>query len=628
MELKNKIKSFSHIFEKEDNVLWQNEIQANKLVCSTMAIGCVFLLLAYFAIQVGFYSNTQVNLSALIFQSTLELLIPPVLCHFFKAQKSWIKYISFITIIGVLARINTYISYSVVLIMAIPVVLACRYFNKKFIVFVSILTALLFGLSTFANAYWNFGRLDVNYYSLPQGTTLIIESTIEDAIRKIGIDVNLRTYYAMIYNYLPKLFIFIIISIICYRIAENGKQMVLAQKSITEKNSRIENELNLAKNIQAHMLPSIFPAFPEDKEFDLYAFMEPAKEVGGDFYDFYKLDESHLALIIADVSGKGIPAALFMVISKTILKNEMHMGYSAEEAVGRVNHMLCEGNQDGMFVTAWIGVFNTENGELTYVSAGHNPPLIKQNDSYRYLKTRPGFILAGMDGIKYHSQTITLSPGDKLFLYTDGIVEAIDRKETMYGENKLLAYLNAHINDSCLDTIQGVREDVRTFASGAEQFDDITMLMLEFKHPKEVLHMKEKVFHVESDSLDTILEYIEKELLESNCPNKIIQQILVCSEEIYVNIAKYAYTNKKGIVTISTLIDAEKAIIQFSDSGVLFNPLEMKDPDISLSVEERNVGGLGIYIVKKMMDHVNYVYQNGKNVLTIEKSYNNDRTTK
>jgi sigma-B regulation protein RsbU (phosphoserine phosphatase) len=191
--------------------------------------------------------------------------------------------------------------------------------------------------------------------------------------------------------------------------------MISNIKSITAEKERIGAELNIATQIQASMLPCIFPAFPDRKEFDVYASMLPAKEVGGDFYDFFLIDKNKLAVVMADVSGKGVPAALFMVISKTLIKNNAQAGKSPDEVLETVNNMLCENNDANMFVTVFLGVLDIPDGKFTYANAGHNPPLLKRaNGDFEWLPTKPGFVLAGMDGLKYRQEQITLCGGDLL----------------------------------------------------------------------------------------------------------------------------------------------------------------------------------------------------------------------
>ncbi|MGN0114587.1 MAG: SpoIIE family protein phosphatase [Acutalibacteraceae bacterium] len=393
-------------------------------------------------------------------------------------------------------------------------------------------------------------------------------------------------------------------------------------KSITAEKERINAELTLASDIQAHMLPCIFPAFPEHDEFDIYATMTPAKEVGGDFYDFFMIDESHFAVVVSDVSGKGVPAALFMVIAKTLIKNYAQMGLAPEKVFTTVNNLLCDGNDAGLFVTSWLGIIDLSSGKLTYVNAGHNPPLLKHGDGgFEYLRSRPAFVLAGMEGMKYRQNEIELNPADRLFLYTDGVTEATNGNKQLYGEERLLDYMNAHAGDNAEDILHGLKSDIDGFVGKAEQFDDITMLMFDYKRKLGGNNLTEKVFPADVSALSDVLAFIEQQLEKANCPMKTVTQICVAIEEVFVNVAHYAYKDGKGDAKIAFGFDESSRTATFvlSDSGVPFNPLQKPDPDITLSANEREIGGLGIFITKKTMDDVSYRYENGENILTMTK---------
>ncbi|MBR3796087.1 MAG: SpoIIE family protein phosphatase, partial [Clostridia bacterium] len=253
------------------------------------------------------------------------------------------------------------------------------------------------------------------------------------------------------------------------------------KRYIADAAARIDAELTFAKAIQYSALPSVFPPYPGRKEFDIHAAMFTAKEVGGDFYDFYFLNEDTLAFLIADVSGKGIPAAMFMMQSKTLLKSCAESGMSVEAVFTTANAKLCEGNEAGMFVTAWMGLLNVKTGQLTFANAGHNPPLLRRADgSFEYLKSRAGFVLAGMEGIRYRKNELQLNPGDQIYLYTDGVTEAMDAAQTLYSEQRLLNLLNTH-HGACAQAIcEAVKADVDAFVGKAEQFDDMTMLCLNY----------------------------------------------------------------------------------------------------------------------------------------------------
>ena len=258
------------------------------------------------------------------------------------------------------------------------------------------------------------------------------------------------------------------------------------KRYIADAAARIDAELAFAKAIQHSAMPSVFPPYPGRKEFDIHAAMYTAKEVGGDFYDFYFVDEDTLAFLIADVSGKGIPAAMFMMQSKTLLKSCAESGMSVEQVLTTANEKLCEGNDAGMFVTAWMGLLNVKTGLLTFANAGHNPPLVKQADgSFAYHKTRASFVLAGMEGIRYRKFELQLEPGDTIYLYTDGVTEATDAGEKLYGEERLLKLLNSQPIASSQSVCEAVKADVDAFVGEAEQFDDITMLCLTYHGSQE-----------------------------------------------------------------------------------------------------------------------------------------------
>ncbi len=256
---------------------------------------------------------------------------------------------------------------------------------------------------------------------------------------------------------------------------------------VTAERERIGAELDVATHIQKSMLPCIFPAFPERKEFDIYATMTPAKEVGGDFYDFFMVDERHLAIVMADVSGKGVPAALFMVIGKTLIKDHTRSGRSLGEVFTEVNDLLCQSNSEGLFITAFEGVLDLVTGEFNYVNAGHEMPFIcRAGESYEAQKIRAGFVLAGMEGMKYRAGSMTLSVGDKVFQYTDGVTEATNAQNKLYGMERLGEVLNKNKDSSPAELLPKVKEDIDLFVGEAPQFDDITMLCLEYKSRMEL----------------------------------------------------------------------------------------------------------------------------------------------
>ena len=391
------------------------------------------------------------------------------------------------------------------------------------------------------------------------------------------------------------------------------------KRYIAEAAARIDKELEYAKQIQLSALPT---NFPKGENYSIYAQMIAAKEVGGDFYDFYKLNDTTVAFLAADVSGKGIPAAMFMMTAKTILKDLAERGLTVNEIFTQANEKLCENNESGMFVTAWMGILDITTGQVKFANAGHNPPLLKRaNGSFEYLKTRAGFVLAGMEGIRYRVGELTLNPGDRLFLYTDGVPEATNAANKLYGEDRLLSFMNQNASMEAAKLLPALKANIDEFVGEAPQFDDITMLMLDYKPKKGGEHMTNQTFPAKTESLPDVLGFVEETLEGFACPMKIQTAVCVAIEEVFVNIAHYAYPDSVGDMTLSIGFDEESRVITFrmADRGIPFDPLKKPDPDITLSAEAREIGGLGIFIAKKTMDSLHYAYENSENILTMIK---------
>ena len=396
--------------------------------------------------------------------------------------------------------------------------------------------------------------------------------------------------------------------------------------SVTAERERIGAELEVATKIQTSMLPCIFPPFPNRTEFDIFASMQPAKEVGGDFYDFFMVDDTHLCVVIADVSGKGVPAALFMVIAKTLIKNFAQMGLLPCEIFNQANNQLCEGNDAGMFVTAFLGILDIESGEFRYVNAGHNPPYMKKSGGdFAAMKAPAGLVLAGFEDFSYKENSVQLEKGDIVFLYTDGATEAMNVQSEFFSDDRLKKALSRLKDVNLVELLHGVRAEIDGFAGEAPQFDDITMLALKFIGV-QVCSKKTLKLKAEAENLGEVLAFVGCGLEEAGCGDKEQMQLTIAAEEIFVNIASYAYAgggSEKGDAEITLELSAELrfARVSFADSGTPYNPLSKPDPDTGLSADERQIGGLGIFMVKKSMDEVEYEYRDGQNILTIKKSF-------
>ena len=382
------------------------------------------------------------------------------------------------------------------------------------------------------------------------------------------------------------------------------------KRYIKDAEERIDQELEFARQIQLAALPRTFPA---RRDFDLYASMHAAKEVGGDFYDFYLTDNYTLVFLIADVSGKGIPAAMFMMRAKTLLKDSMEGGRPVDEVFERTNAKLCEGNDANMFITAWMGRLDLRTGRLEYVNAGHNPPLLRRRGGrFEYLRTRPNFVLAGMDQSRYRLQTLQLQPGDSLYLYTDGVTEAADGSDKLFGEERLEQVLAAVDDDTDAKAVcTSIETAVHAFADGAPQSDDITMLCVEMNaiQDKDVTTTTP-----DGKSFAIVQDFLSNRLETANTPERTIDRMLVVNDEIWSNIVSYSEASK---ASLRLGREGDVLYMLYSDDGRPYDPTKTPEPDTTLSAQERPIGGLGIHMVKKLSTSMHYEYKDGLNMLKV-----------
>lgn len=603
------------MFRKTDEVFWHSEVQANKLVTHVIGLGIALLLTTWLLHVLDIFPMSSTLINMAVWVGIVELSIPYILSHYFKQETWWLKLVLLASLTLACASADVFLSYKVPLLMAIPVLLSSRYFSRSLTKTIAFLTVILFTLSTIGSV--RAGVIDLNVVTLPQDTVItVISRFLGNSFRAIGLDEGMLMRNTLLYSYLPKLLTYILIAVISVNIAERGRAMVLEQAAITQKTSRIESELTLARDIQKGMIPDEFPAFPDRTEFDLYAIMKPAREVGGDYYDFALVDNSHLAFVMADVSGKSISASLFMAVAKTLMKSHAKRGLKPSEIFRAVNNTLCDNNKTGLFVTAWMGIIDLNTGKITYANAGHCPPVIVRNGVPEVLSCKPCFILGGMENMEYPDFEIKLEKGDIIYLYTDGVTEAENVTNELYGTERLLNVIRGNYNCDMKEFCDNIEKDIHDFEKGNEQFDDLTMLALRYKGSE----VQKITLPAVVDSIEKVTEFVNDRLQKSNIPQKIQTQIDVVIDELMSNVTKFAYRDgKNGDISVEMEVNEEEIAMTFRDSGVPFNPLEQADPDVNAPLEQRKIGGLGLFLVRKTMDKLNYVYENGQNVLTVIK---------
>lgn len=464
MEKKNIWKKTVHSIKQNfitDQVFWENEIKANLFVARCLVIVVFFLGVSWILNLCGVFSVDKDLFRNIFFVCLLLLLVPIFCCTVTKGAKRWIKYFMMIAVISILAYIDRVMTFNVPLLIVLPVVFSCRYYSSSFTVQTAIGTSIAFLISTYFGAKDVIGYPDMNF----------VTGSSSEYMKNV-----------MLQSFLPKWMLFVIATAVCFEIARCGKNMVLKQDKITQFNTRVETELNLANKIQKGALPP-FSSLPENftKHFELSARMTPAKEVGGDFYNFVEIDESHIALMIADVADKGIGAALYMMMSKFLLENKLLTSMSPGEILAEVNGQLFEKKLKGMFVTVWLGILDLNTGEMITANAGHEYPALKRNgEDFELYKDKHGLVLGGLPGITYIESKIQFNKGDVLFVYTDGVAEANNPSHEQFGLTRMIESLNAHCEGSMDEMINGVQDDVNQFAAEAPQFDDTTMMAIKY----------------------------------------------------------------------------------------------------------------------------------------------------
>ena len=392
-------------------------------------------------------------------------------------------------------------------------------------------------------------------------------------------------------------------------------------KLVNEQKGRMESELQIARDIQMTMLPKTFPPFPDRSDIDVYAQLKPAKEVGGDLYDFYIRDEK-LLYCIADVSGKGVPASLLMAMTRALFRTVSAHESNPAKIVSNINGPMAAENETDMFVTLFVGVLDLPTGRMRYCNAGHCAPLLIDSAGTRIgpLPVEPNIPVGILTDMKYKIQETTIDPNTTIFLYTDGLTEAENTRHVLFGEERLMEALQPLPPQSL---IEHVTEVTRQFVGEAEQSDDMTMLTILYSKQQSDIKLKRSITlpnNVEdvpqlASFTDEVCEALELEM-------SLTMSINLALEEAVVNVMSYAYpAGTKGNVNIEAEADEEWLKFVISDNGVPFDPTEKEEVDTTLNAEERPIGGLGIHLVRQIMDSINYEFIDDKNVLTLKKKY-------
>jgi sigma-B regulation protein RsbU (phosphoserine phosphatase) len=394
-------------------------------------------------------------------------------------------------------------------------------------------------------------------------------------------------------------------------------------KRTTSAKERMESELNIGRDIQMSMLPLVFPAFPHRHEFSVFAALHPAREVGGDFYDFFLIDEDRFCFCVGDVSGKGVPAALFMAVTKTLIKSRASNDYSPASIMTHVNDEVGRHNESCMFVTIFLGILDVTTGQLAYTNAGHNPPYLKRKDGTLVrLDKRHGPVIGAMEGMVYQEDRISLSPRDMLLVYTDGVTEAMDPSQALYEEEQLVKLYGAREYASAEDVVSVTVDDVWRFQAEAVQADDVTVLAVEYFGVPEGVERSVLELRITNqlNEIARVNDSFNGFAKEHGLLDDLRRPMNLVFDELLNNVISYAYEDdEEHAIEILVELSSDRLAVTVTDDGIPFNPFQGGPPDTSLSIEERQIGGLGIHLVQNVMDEFNYNRRTDKNVVILAK---------
>ncbi len=404
------------------------------------------------------------------------------------------------------------------------------------------------------------------------------------------------------------------------------------EAQLTAAKERMEDELNIGRDIQMSMLPLEFPAFPNRSEFSIYAMLQPALEVGGDFYDMFLIDDDHLCFVVADVSDKGVPAALFMAVSKTLVKSHAAADLSPASILTAVNAELAAHNDSSMFVTIFLCVLNIQTGQLTYTNAGHNPPYIKtSSDGLITLDQRHGPVAGAIDGVAYGQSVAQLESGDYVVLFTDGVTEAMSPERELYSEARLEALLESTVMVTTEHVVDLVFDAVVEHADTANQSDDITVLAVEFQGTAgDQAHRFDLTISNQLEEIGPVLTRFDEFAASYGLDDAVRRPVLLVLDDLVNNVVSYAYPEgEEAQIRIAAELTEHRLAITIADDGIPFNPFGGTAAEIGGSIEERDIGGLGIHLVTTLMDEYDYSRRSGRNVVTIVKNLDpqDERTT-
>ena len=608
---------------------YNNEADANKHMSFANAAAGVYMLVIWIFYLTGFFkinSGVTLVLVNVFFPISILILLTPLLYVYVfkdKIRKPRYKLFVLFSFVLVITALNTILPKHTLAAWALCIIMTNHYYNPK--VGLSVFIAVIIGsiLSMYGSMF--VGEFDANL--LYGNEVLSAGIAPEYADGPIGrfhllqemIELGHNRYIECLYFYfLPRGFILFLVFFVSNALNKRTYKLLVSEIHVNSEQQKTKTELEVAKEIQLATLPS---EIATSKDAEIVAELKAAKEVGGDFYDYFKIDDNHTAIVIGDISGKGVPAALFMMKTITCFKNFVGPNKTPAQILKEVNAALYDNNFQNMFVTCFLAILDKNTGVLEFANAGHNPPIVGKNREFRYLKCQTGFVLGGLKDAFVNDEKITLKPGESITLYTDGVTEARNEKGDFYGEQRFLDLMNSKDFTCLVEVHHSIKDDMERFVDGAEQSDDITMLTLMYRGD-ECYYIQNR-FDAKLENIQGALDFVEQFCDQHQIEIGFKTNLLVVADELYSNIVKYGYQNKGGEIFTRLLFNKDKNefVITIIDRAPEFNPLEVNNAPLEGNVEDKPIGGLGILIVKKIMTDYAYDHINNKNILVLKKKF-------
>lgn len=605
---------------------YDNEADANRQMSFANAFAALMMLIIWILYLTGLF---QVRASILpiiniIFPIGILILASPTFYALFKKEylkKPTYKFFVVFSFILVIATINIIIPKHALLGWALCIVMTTHFYNTKLckVTFIVVLVVSL--ICIYACMF--LGEYDPNLIGngvIIDGKIVYVDGAKEryELLHQMLLDGENRYLKVFLYYYVPRAGFLTLIFLVCHSLNVRTYKLLLSEIQVNSEQEKTRTELEVAKDIQLATLPS---ELITTKDIEIVGELKAAKEVGGDFYDYFKIDDTHTAIVIGDVSGKGIPAAMFMMKTITCFKNFTRDNKTPAQILREVNASIYKGNNSQMFVTCFLGILDKKTGKFVYANAGHNPPIVGDNHKYRYLKCKPGFILGGFEEAFVQDEEITLEPGESVTLYTDGITEARNIKGDFFGEERLLNTFNEKDYTCLVELHHSIKDEVASFVGEADQSDDITFITVKY-HGDEYSY-SEKLCEGTMEDIPLLLDFIKDFCDKHKFNEEFKANLLVVGDELLSNIVKYGYENKGGELFVRLLynIDRKEFVFTVIDRAKEFNQLEVNNPEVGQDASNQKVGGLGILIVKKIMSQYAYDRINGKNILVLRKKF-------